>query len=136
MAKKFIRRDWRRYSRLGKNRKSKQKWRHPTGRHNKIREKRKGYPAMISVGYKKDSASRGKIRDKIPVMINNINDLKKIGKENIGIIGRFGKKKKIEILKKAKEMKVPIHNINAEKFLEKISGKNNNKINKQEEKKE
>ena len=39
------------------------------------------------------------------------------------------------VLEKAKEMKVPIHNINAEKFLEKISGKNN-KINKQEEKKE
>ena len=45
-------------------------------------------------------------------------------------------KDEMEILKKAKEMKVPIHNINAEKFLEKISGKNNNKINKQEEKKE
>jgi ribosomal protein L32E len=42
MAKrKFLRRIWSRYSKLGKKRKKKQVWRKPRGRDNKMREKRK-----------------------------------------------------------------------------------------------
>jgi len=37
--KKFLRRTWSRYSKLGRKRKKKQKWRKPTGRDNKMREK-------------------------------------------------------------------------------------------------
>jgi len=52
MMKKFLRRTWNRYTKLGRKRKKKQKWRRPTGRDNKMREKRRGYPKIVSVGYK------------------------------------------------------------------------------------
>ncbi|MBD3247626.1 hypothetical protein GF378_03335, partial [Candidatus Pacearchaeota archaeon] len=62
--KKFIRRMHRRHSKLGKKRKKKQVWRKPTGRDNKMREKRKGYPAVVSVGYRTEKEKRGKINGK------------------------------------------------------------------------
>ena len=51
--KKFLRGKWRTYSKLGKGRKKKQKYRKAKGRHNKIREKMKGNPKKVSIGYKK-----------------------------------------------------------------------------------
>ncbi len=119
---KFLRRDWSRYSKLGKNRKKKQKWKNPKGRDNKMRERRKGYPAVISIGYKKDKKNLGKIENKVPVIVKNLNELEKIKKNEIVILGRIGKKKKIEVAKKAEEMKIKIHNLNIKKFL-----KENNK---------
>lgn len=123
MTKKFLRRTWSRYSKLGKRRKKKQTWKSPKGRHSKTREKRKGYPKPVSIGYKKDKKLRNKINEKIPVIIHNIKELEKIKDGEIAIIGKVGKEKKIEILKKAKEKKIPIYNINVKKFLEKIKNK-------------
>ena len=45
---KFLRRTWSRYSKLGKRRKKKQVWRKPTGRDNKMREKRKRNGKLIA----------------------------------------------------------------------------------------
>ncbi len=112
MVKKFLRRTWSRYSKLGRKRKSKQKWRKPTGRDNKMREKRKGYPKVVSVGYKKDKKARQKIGGKTPKMIYNVKDLEKIKKDEIAVIGKVGRKNKIEIIKKAKSEKIPVHNVN------------------------
>ena len=43
-------------------------------------------------------------------------------KQNGGIIiGKIGKRKKIEMVKKAKEMKIEIKNLNIEKFLKKLN---------------
>lgn len=120
---KFLRRSWDRYSKLGKRRKKKQVWKRPGGRDNKMREKRKGYPAVVSVGYKKNRISKGKIRGKTMVVIHNINRLEKIGKGEIAVIGKIGKKKKIEIIKKAKEKKISIHNVNVTKFLKELNKK-------------
>src|SRR6056297_993908 len=102
---KFLRRDVNRFAKFGKGRGKKATWRKPKGRDNKMREKRKGYPAVVSVGYRKNKNLRGTIKEKSPIEIMNVNDLKKMGKENIGIVGNVGKKKKIEIVKKAYEMK-------------------------------
>ncbi len=112
---RFLRRIWSRYPKLGKGRKKKQKWRKPKGRDNKMREKRKGYPVVVSIGYRKNNAERKRIK-----IISNLNDLNNISKEDVIILGKIGKRKKIEVLKKALEMKIPIQNINAKKFLEKI----------------
>ena len=120
MAKKFLRRIWGRYSKLGKRRKKKQVWRKPTGRDNKMREKRKGYPTVVSVGYKQDKKLRGNIKDKTPVLVQNVEGLELIKKNEIVIVGNVGKKKKIEIVKKAKEMKIKIHNLNIKTFLKKF----------------
>ncbi len=115
--KKFLRRGWSRYSKLGKRRKKKQVWRKPTGRHNKMREQTKGAAAIVSIGYGSEKISRGKLAGKTPVRIHNIKDLEKIKKEQIAIIGSVGKKKKIEIANRAKELKIELYNMNPEKFL-------------------
>lgn len=113
--KKFIRRDSKRYSRIGKNRKKLQKWRKPKGRDNKMREKRAGYPVNVSVGYKSSKKTKGKINDLTPCRVYNLNDLEKAGNDSIVIIGKIGAKKKAEIIKKAVEMKLKIGNMAREK---------------------
>jgi len=102
---KFIRRHGKRFLRLGKKKKSKLKWRRPKGRDNKMREREKGYPKSVSLGYKQSKENRGKIGNLIPLKIKNIDDLSKIKKENIAVLCRMGKKKKLEIAKKGKEIK-------------------------------
>ena len=116
---KFLRRTWNRYAKLGKGRKKKQVWRKPTGRDNKMREKKKGYPVTVSIGYGKNVKSRGLLEGKTPLEINNILDLNKINDNNIAVIGKIGKKKKMEIAEKAKEMKIDIYNMNPKSFLKK-----------------
>ena len=123
---KFLRRTWSRYAKLGKGRKKKQVWRRPTGRHNKMREKRKGSAAVVSIGYR----TNRKLRDKNFIKINNIKDLGKIKENEIAIISHVGKRKKIEIAKKAKEMKIEIANMNPEKFLKENVKKTKNVENK------
>ncbi len=125
----FIRRTWNRYSKLGKRRKKKQVWRRPTGRDNKMREKRKGYPSVVSIGYGKSKKDRGKILGKTPVKVDNLKDLEKMGKNQIIILGRMGKKKKIELAKKSKEKGLEIYNLNIRKFLKK-NQKSSKKIEK------
>ena len=111
---KFLRRLSERHIKLGKGRKKKQKWRRPRGRDNKMREKRKGYPAVVSIGYKKSKRDRKEI-----LKVDNLKELEKIP-ENQGIIlGKMGKKKKIEIIEKAKEKGIKIINVNAEELLKK-----------------
>ncbi len=117
---KFLRRIWSRYSKLGRKRKKKQVWRRPKGRDNKMREKRKGYPKTVSVGYIGDKEVKGTIEGKKSIMIRNVKDLEMINKNEIGIIGNIGKKKKIEIAKKAKEKGIPIHNLNIKTFLAEV----------------
>jgi len=119
---KFLRRNWNRQFRLGKRRKKKRIWRRPTGRDNKMREKRKGYPSSVGIGNKRQTSSRGKLEDKKVMMIRNLKDLEKIGKGSIGVVSNIGKRKKIELAKKAKEMKIELWNINVKKFLKKNIG--------------
>jgi large subunit ribosomal protein L32e len=119
MAKKFLRRTWHKFSKLGKGRKKKQKWRRPTGRDNKMREKRKGYPAVVSIGY------GSKKNEKNPVNVYNIKDLESVKENEIAVIGNVGEKKRIEMAKFALEKKIKIHNLNSEKFLKNIEKKKN-----------
>jgi len=123
MAKKFLRRWWNKKSRLGKGRKNKQKWRRPKGRHNKMRENRKGYAKVVNIGYRKKTKER--IDIKKTAHIKNIKELLKLKKGEKAIIGKIGKKKKIDIAKKAAELNIKIINLNAQKFLKRIekSGK-------------
>ena len=115
--KSFLRRTGSRYSKLGRNRKKKQKWNRPKGRDNKMREKRTGYPKVVSIGYKKQ---KDKTRE-APIIVNNLKDLEKVKKNNSITIGHIGKKKKLGISKKAKEMKIEIQNLNINKFLKKFN---------------
>ena len=120
MARKFIRRDWKKLSRLGRKRKNKQTWRRAKGRHNKVREKRKGYPIKVMIGFRKRKAEREMLDDKKPIIVNNLREIEMIKNGEVAIIGKVGNKKRIEMLKKAKEKKIPVYNINVEKSLKKI----------------
>ena len=124
---KFLRRNTTKYLRLGKRRRKIQKWRAPKGRDNKMRLREKGYPRTVEIGYKKNKKLRGKIDGKTPIIINNVSELEKIKKDQAVIIGRVGGKKKIEIAKKASEMKIRIENLNVEKFIKNINQKKENK---------
>jgi large subunit ribosomal protein L32e len=127
MVKDFIRRTWKKYSKLGKRRKSKQKWKRPTGRDNKMRDKRRGYPKTVSVGYVRDKELRGTIDGKNFLRVESVAELERVGKNQIAIIGKVGKKRKIEIAKKAKEKKIEIANLNVQRFLKKEERKNKEK---------
>ncbi len=118
--KKFLRRDSARYVSLGKLRKKKQKWRKPTGRDNKMREKRKGYPKVVSIGHKKEKQNLN------VKLVKNINDLKD-AKGKIILIGKIGRRKKMEIAKQAKEMKMDVENLNIKKFIRKFTKKSEEK---------
>jgi len=116
---KFLRRTSNRYSKLGRKRKKKQVWRKPTGRDNKMREKRRGYPAVVSIGHMKKNSDEKKL-----IIIRNIKDLEKIEKNKTILLGKVGIKKKLEILKKVKEMKILVYGTNIDKFLKKNEKKN------------
>ncbi len=119
----FKRKDSHKYSKLGKSRKNKQKWKKPTGRDNKMREKKKGHPAVVSIGYKTNTSIRGKVEEKKPVYVYNIKDLENVNTNEIVIVGNVGMKKKVEITKVAKEKKIKIKNINEKKLMKKVKKK-------------
>lgn len=111
----FLRRKWSKYSKFGSGgRPNKRKWRKPKGRDNKMREKNKGYPPVVSIGYRTKKTERMNF----PV-IRTIRDLEKVEKGVIVVIGKIGMKKKLEIVEKAKSMNLIVQNINVRRFLRK-----------------
>jgi len=131
MVKQFLRRDSARLKKLGKNRRKKQKWRNPTGRDNKMREKRRGYAPTVSIGYGTDKKERNKVEGKKIVRVMNMKEFEKLNPKNeIALLGKVGMKLKIEIAKKAKEKNISIYNLNVERLL-----KRNNKTKVEEKKK-
>lgn len=123
---KFLRHTAHKYSKLGLRRKKKKIWRRPTGRDNKMREKRRGHPAVVSIGYSTAKKTRGNIMEKTPVIVRNVSDISKIQKNQIAMLGKVGMKKKLEIAKKAKELKIEIYKVNIDKFI-KLNERQNKK---------
>lgn len=109
--KRFIRRSMKRFSKLGNNRRKIQKWRKPKGRDNKMRLKRKSYPATVSIGYSSPRKEHGRVEGKLPVLVYNTKDLAKITHDNIAVLAKVGAKKKLEIIKMAEEKKIRILNV-------------------------
>ena len=100
-----MRRGWYRYSKLGRGRRKKMKWRRQKGRHGKMREHRKGADKSVSIGY-------GTQNRKSIVIIRNINDVRVLKENKEVLIARtIGKRKRIEIAKKAKELGIKIINL-------------------------
>jgi len=116
---RFIRKDSFKISKLGKRRKKKQKWRKPRGRHSKLREKRTGHMIQPSIGWSSPKAVRGFVQESKPVLVYNLSDLENLKHDEIAVIGKVGKKKKIEIIEKAVAKNIKILNVNTNKFLKK-----------------
>ena len=110
--KRFVRRSTLKFSRMGRGRPKMQKWRRAVGRHSKIRKNRFGYTKSPRIGFKCDKRESGKIKGKIPLMISSMSDFNSVKKENIVIIARtIGAKKKIEFIKKARDLNLQILNV-------------------------
>ncbi|MGC8572420.1 MAG: 50S ribosomal protein L32e [Caldisphaera sp.] len=89
-----------RFKRLGDS------WRKPKGIDAKMRLQRKGYPPIVKVGYKNKNAIRGlHPSGLIPMVISNKKDLELLSPNAhiIYIASSVGLKKRVELLKAAKE---------------------------------
>ena len=108
MRLKFLRQN------VGKK-KLKVKWRNPTGIHSKLRLNKAGHRKKPSPGFRAPKKERvAKIS-----LIKNLNDLIN-AKSSILISSKLGLKKKIEVLKRAKEMKLNVLNVkNIDEFINK-----------------
>ena len=112
----FLRTNWYRKPSLKNN----HKWRWGHGRDNKIRLKMKGKPRPPETGYRSPRLVRGLLRNGLkPVIVRNVNDLEKVDKEReIAVIYHgVGKRKRMQIIEKAKELGIQI--LNAPKELAK-----------------
>ncbi|HIP66565.1 MAG TPA: 50S ribosomal protein L32e [Candidatus Nanopusillus sp.] len=92
----------------------KNSWRRPHGIHNKIRRRLKGRPAMVETGYGSPKKVRGLLPNgRKPVIIHNIKELERVDKEKEAAIiaSAVGKRKRLEIIRKARELEIEIWNI-------------------------
>lgn len=104
---KFVRQESWRYKRLKPN------WRRPKGIDNKMREKRKGYPPLVSVGYRGPKEARGLHPSGYDVVhVYNVFDLELVDPETEAIIiGRtVGERKKRQILDAAEDRNIKVLN--------------------------
>jgi large subunit ribosomal protein L32e len=103
----FIRQESWRYVRLAEN------WRKPKGIDNHQRKQKKGWPALVRIGYGGPKIARGlHPSGYTDNLVYNVKDLEKFDPKIDGI--RFGhgvgKKKRLEIISKAKEMNFKVFN--------------------------
>jgi large subunit ribosomal protein L32e len=132
---RFLRIGYTQYSKLGLRRKNKQKYRKGKGGENKMRLKMKGHLRNVSIGFRTDKSIRGLVRGLNTVMIYNLDDLKKLKKEEIGIVAKVGNLRKIEIANYSIKNNIRLANLNSKKFIEKIE-EERKKIKEEKAKKE
>lgn len=125
----FVQQDYHKKKRLSK------KWKRPTGLQSKMRHQFKGYNRRVKQGWRSPVEVRGFHGKGVEsVMINNVSELSKVTKDQgIIISAKVGLKKRIDILKKAEELKILVLNLKSELVLKKAELL---KSKKDEEKKE
>ncbi|MBC7130753.1 50S ribosomal protein L32e [Candidatus Bathyarchaeota archaeon] len=104
----FVRQESWRYDRLKEN------WRRPKGIDNKMRQKRKGWPATVSVGYRSPKAARGLHPSGYEeVLVHNLDEIRDINPETqaIRIAHTVGKRTRVMIIAEAKKRNIKILNL-------------------------
>lgn len=111
----FVQQDYHKKRRLSK------KWKRPTGLQSKMRHQFKGYNRRVKQGWRSPVEIRGYHGKGVEsILINNLSELDKVtGAQGIIIASNVGLKKRIEILKKAVELKILVLNIKPETFFKK-----------------
>lgn len=125
----FLQQDYHKKRRLSR------KWKRPTGLQSKMRHQFKGYNRRVKQGWRSPIAVRGYHGKGVePVLIRNVFELNAVNKDQ-GIIvsGKVGLRKRIDILKKAEELKLLVLNLKPEAIMAKADSM---KKQKDEEKKE
>jgi len=108
---------------FGKKKRISDRWRKPKGHQSKMRHRFKGYPIMVSKGWRSPVEVRGLDRNGYDtVVINNVSEVEKLesGKAII-ISANVGNKKRLAIIEKAESLKIPVVNIKVDKFKEKVA---------------
>jgi large subunit ribosomal protein L32e len=102
----FVRKRGKIYKRLGL------KWRAPRGIHSKLRMHKREAGNLPRAGYGSPRIVKGLHPSGFrEILVYNLNDLKKIGQgEAARIATNVGKKKRIELMKKAEELKLKVLN--------------------------
>lgn len=99
------------------------KWRHPRGKHAKIRLSRNGHGLIPKVGYGSKQNEKGLIGRLKPVILHSSKDLEDFDTNNcIGLISNsVGLRNKVDIVKKAEENRIKLLNIKDPKaFLKEV----------------
>src|SRR3989338_2765955 len=97
-----------------KHKNLKVRWRKPKGLHAKMRLNKKGHHRSIEVGWGSPKEVRGMHKSGLKIkLVNSLKEIENLGKEFGIVVGKtVGKRKKIEILKKAEEKGIKVLNIN------------------------
>ena len=114
---RFRRQGWNKIKSLSKR----VRWRHPTGRHSKVRLHHRGHSRAIATGFGSDKRIRDLMINGLkPIRIHTVEELQKIDKQKEGalISKNVGQKNKLVIAKKAKELGIKVLNI-AENYITK-----------------
>ena len=88
-------------------------WRKPKGRHSKMRKHERGRGRLPKPGYGSPSELRGLDRQGFsPVRVSNVKELERLNpeKEKALIASTVGRKKRLEMLKKAEEKGIAVSN--------------------------
>ncbi len=129
----FLRTEWNKKPRLGSSKNT--KWRRARGRHSKIRQKMKGNTKAPSIGYGMPREIRGLVNGMKPVVLQNVGDLDKVGKNEVAVVSStLGMKKKVMLAEKASKMKVNFLNFNPQKVLSAVKEAAEKKAKKSEAK--
>lgn len=89
------------------------KWKRPVGIHSKVRHGFQGHIVKVKPGFGSPRLVKGLDRSGLkPILVNNINELLKLTKQDGAILSsKLGKKKKLELIKKCIENNIKILNL-------------------------
>ncbi|HIP89164.1 MAG TPA: 50S ribosomal protein L32e [Thermococcus paralvinellae] len=106
---RFLRQEWWRYPKFKNN----PKWRRPKGIDSKMRLKKKGKPRSPSIGWSSPRLVRGLHPSGYEeVLVHNVKELEAIDplRQVARIAGTVGKKKRLVIIERAKELGIKVLN--------------------------